>query len=366
MTEIRIPWAKPRFTDREQFHLMQALRSTWISGGYYVGKFEEEFNRYIGATHGLTVANGTVALHLSMLALGLGPGDEVVVPGYTFVAPGNMAIAVGARPVFVEIDPGTWCIDPSAVEEAIGSRTKAIVAVHIYGSICDMNALTDIARRHRLALIEDAAEAAFSRYEGKQAGTMGDLGCFSFQATKTITMGEGGFVVTRSAELHNKMRQIRDHGMRKDKRYWHDLVGFNFRLTNLQAAVGFGQLETIEEILSLRRLMYQRYYNRLRDVPGIVLQQFRPQVDPVVWAVALRLEPHAFRLDRDSVMTALLEEGIETRPGFYPFGVMPAYEAPRLKIAEEVASQVISLPSYPSLTEDEINWICDELLRLRR
>ena len=366
MSKIKIPWAQPRFTGREKEHLLEALESTWISGGPYVDRFEAEFSSHIGSPYGLTVANGTVALQLAALVLGLGLGDEAIVPGFTFVAPANMVLAVGAKPVFVDIDARTWCIDPEAVERAITPATKAIFAVHLYGNMCDMDSLQRIAQTRGLALVEDAAEAAFSKYRGQQAGSFGDLGCFSFQATKTITMGEGGFVATPRADLNTKMRVIRDHGMRKDKRYWHDEVGFNFRLTNLQAALGYAQFEAVEEILASRSAMYQRYLERLQGVEGITLQHFSEHVEPAVWAVALRLDPAAFPPNRDAAMARLSEVGIETRPGFYPFSVMPLYQAPPLKVAEEVAAQVISLPSFPALTESEIDHICGELLKLRR
>ncbi|HEY1816678.1 MAG TPA: DegT/DnrJ/EryC1/StrS family aminotransferase [Kofleriaceae bacterium] len=365
MTET-IPWAKPVVSDRERRYLIDALDSSWISGGPYVDRFEREFVRYHEAAHGLTASNGTTALHMAFLALGIGPGDEVVVPGYTFVAPGNMVIACGATPVFADIDPATWCVDPASVERCIGPRTKAIVVVHVYGNVCDMDALSALAARHQLPIVEDVAEAAFSRYRGRPAGTFGELGCFSFQATKTITMGEGGFVLSRSLPLFEKMRVLRDHGMRKDKRYWHEVVGFNFRLTNLQAAIGFAQFEQIEEVIVRRRAVIEAYRARLDGVPGIELQRFRPEVDPVVWAVAARLEPSAFTRDRDGVIGALAEAGIETRPGFYPFSVLPPYESQRLPVAEEVGAQVISVPSFPTLTVDQIDHVCDQLVSLRR
>jgi perosamine synthetase len=361
-----IPWAKPVVSDRERRYLVDALDSTWISGGPYVERFEREFVRYNAAPYGLTASNGTTALHMAFLALGIGPGDEVVVPGYTFVAPGNMVVACGATPVFADIDPWTWCVDPASIERCIGPQTKAIVVVHVYGNVCDMDAVVALAARHQLPVVEDVAEAAFSRYRGKAAGTFGELGCFSFQATKTITMGEGGFVLSRSLPLFEKMRVLRDHGMRKDKRYWHDVVGFNFRLTNLQAAIGFAQLEQIEDVIARRRTMFESYQSRLDSVAGIELQRFRPEVDPVVWAVAIRLDPGAFKLGRDAIIGALAEAGIETRPGFYPFSVLPPYQSTRLPVAEEVGAQVISVPSFPTLTKDQINYVCDQLVSLRR
>ena len=360
---IRIPWAKPTITERERRYVAEALDSTWISGGPFVERLERDFIGYHGSPHGLTASNGTTALHMALLALGVGPGDEVVVPGFTFVAPGNMVVACGATPVFADIDRDTWCVDPRAVERCLSPKTKAILCVHVYGNVCDMDALGTLAARHELPLVEDVAEAAFSRYRGRLAGTFGELGCFSFQATKTITTGEGGFVLTRVPELYAKMRVLRDHGMRKDKRYWHDTIGFNFRLTNLQAALGVAQLEDLEAIIERRRLLYRRYRERLGDARGIKLQAFRPEVDPVVWAIALELDPTVYP-DRDQVMQALSAAGIETRPGFYPFSVMPPYHSQSLPVAEQVAARIISVPSFPSLTEEEISFVCNQLLHL--
>src|SRR3989338_7748949 len=235
---MNIPFAKPVFLGKEKEYLADAIASGWISDGPYVERFEKDFLRYFEGSSGLTTSSGTTALHLALLALGIGPGDEVIVPGYTFVAPVNMVLAVGAKPVYAEADPITWCIDPRSVEKQITSKTKAIIAVHVYGNVCDLPSLRAIADKYKLFLIEDVAQAAFSKYEQKYAGSFGDVGCFSFQATKTVAMGEGGFVVTPYKNVYEKMCLIRDHGMNKEKRYWHEVIGYNFRLTNLQAALG--------------------------------------------------------------------------------------------------------------------------------
>ncbi|MBA7518904.1 GDP-perosamine synthase [subsurface metagenome] len=364
--KVKIPWAKPTLFGNEKKYVSDALDSTWISGGPYVEKFEKEFTRYNGTKYGITTSNGTTALQLALLALGIGPGDEVIVPGFTFVAPANMVIAVGAKPVYAEIDPLTWCIDPVSVERSISDRTKAIIPVHIYGNVCDMDVLKTIAGKHNLAIIEDTAEAAFSKYKEKYAGTFADIGCFSFQATKTITMGEGGFVLTGNKKLYEKMCLFRDHGMQKDKRYWHDVIGYNFRLTNLQAALGCAQLENLDKIISERQRVFRLYREHLTGEIGITMQHFTPEVKPVIWAIALKIDSKVFQGGRDFLIKALSEVGIETRPGFYPFGVLPLYNAPRLPICEEVGANVISLPSFPQLTKEEINFVCTHLKNLRR
>ncbi|HAM34804.1 MAG TPA: DegT/DnrJ/EryC1/StrS family aminotransferase [Elusimicrobia bacterium] len=365
-TSLRYPWAKPCFGRKEKEYVADALESSWISGGPYVERLEKEFIRRNGAAYGLSTSNGTTALHLALWALGIGPGDEVIVPGFTFVAPGNMVLALGATPVFVDIDPKTWCLDPARIEAAVTPRTKAVIAVHVYGNVCDMDAILSVSRRLGLAVVEDAAEATFSRHKGRCAGSMGDLGCFSFHATKTMTTGEGGFVLAQKRELWEKMRVIRDHGMRPGKRYWHDVVGHNFRLTNLQAALGCGQLESLEDRLQARRKVYERYVRRLSGLPGIELQSFAPDVDAVVWAVALRLDPERFSGRRDALIAQLGEAGIETRPGFYPFSLLPPYRCAPLPISESVGANVLSLPSYPELGEADVDHICAEFQRLTK
>ncbi len=353
-----IPWAEPTFDGKEKRYLADALESSWISGGPYVERFEKRFTARHASPYGLTASNGTTALHMALLALGVGPGDEVIVPGFTFVAPGNMVLAVGAKPVFADIDAATWCLDPAAAAAAVTKRTKAIIAVHVYGNVCDMDALRKLSAKHKLALVEDTAEAAFSKYKGRYAGTMSDVGCFSFQATKTIAMGEGGFVLTPRKALWESMRVFREHGMRRGKRYWHDVVGYNFRLTNLQAAIGCAQLERVDALIAARRRVYREYRKRLSGIPGVTLQQFKPEVDPVVWAVAVTVDPGCLRGGREALIDRLAEAGIETRPGFYPFSVMPMYESRRLPRAEAVGLNAISFPSSPSVTPAQIGYIC--------
>ena len=362
---IIIPWAKPYFFGKEKAYLNNALESTWISGGYYIERFESIFTRHLHSKYGITVSNGTTALQLAILALGIGPGDEVIIPGFTFAAPANMVIMAGATPVYADIDSKTWCIDPRSVENRITNKTKAIIPVHVYGNVCDMDPLKKIAKKHRLFIIEDAAEAAFSKYKGKFAGTFGDIGCFSFQATKTIAMGEGGFVLTNNKKLYEKMWLIRNHGM-KERRYWHEMIGYNFRLTNLQAAVGYGQLKNLKKIIADRKRVYRLYLECLSDIEGITPQHFQSEVDPVVWAFALKINPVIFKAGRNALISSLLKSGIETRPGFYPFSSMPIYDnAPSLPVSSEVSTNVLSLPFFTSLKEKEIKYVCGCLRSLK-
>ncbi len=362
--KIKVPWAKPVFSGFERRYLLDVFDSGWISSGPYVDCFEREFSRIHQGRHALAVSSGTSALQLVLAALGIGPGDEVVVPAFSFAAAANMVMARGARCVFADIDPATWCMDFNSVKRCLGVKTKAIIAVHPYGNICDMDVLAALVKKRRICLIEDVAQAAFSRYRGFPAGTFGDAAIFSFQSAKTIVMGEGGCVLVSDADLWRKMRLMRDHGMRKDRHYWHDVVGYNFRLTDLQAALGCAQLENLDVILANKRRVFEAYKKYLLNLPGVVMQFFKDCVEPVVWAVAVRVKPSFFKGGRDGLMRALFKLGIETRPGFYPAGMMPLFRAPRLPVAEQIGLNVISLPSSPSMTEKEVYFVCSKVKKL--
>ncbi|WP_428623630.1 DegT/DnrJ/EryC1/StrS family aminotransferase, partial [Sedimenticola sp.] len=244
MSEHNIPWMEPVYWGNEEKYVVDALKSSWISGGKYTDLFEGRFANYIGAKYALTTSNGTSALHLAYLGLGLVAGDEIIVPGYCFMAAANVAINIGLKPVFVDVDRDTWCLSPADVERKITSKTKAIIPVHTYGNVSDMTPIIELANRYGLFVIEDAAESLGSKYAGQQSGTIGDVGTFSFHATKTVTTGEGGMVVTDNEDVYKRMVLYRNHGMGV-RRYWHEVPGYNFRLTNLQAALGLAQLEKI-------------------------------------------------------------------------------------------------------------------------
>lgn len=359
-----IPWFKPHYWGNEKLYVMDALDSSWISGGEYIRKFESVFSELHRDHMAVTVSNGTTALYLALLTLNIGPGDEVIIPGYTFAAPANMVIAAGAKPVFVDVDKETWLLDPSLIEEKINQKTKAIIPVHIYGNVCSMSIINEIAKKHKLFVIEDVAEAAFSKQEGQYAGTLGDVGCFSFQATKTLTMGEGGAVLFLDNELAEKARIIRSHGMTSDRPYWHIEVGHNFRLTNMQAAFGLAQLEKLTEIIIQKRRVYQRYMENLDAIPGIQLQKINEQTDPIIWAVALRIEPSVIPIPRDEFRAVLTAHGVETRAGFYAFNEMPLYCSDELPVSKEVSHSLISLPSYPALGNEQIDEICEIFLKI--
>lgn len=363
---IRIPWARPDFWGKEREYVLDALESTWISGGPYVERLEKEFAAFCNVRHALTASNGTATLHLAYLALGIGVNDEIIVPGFAFLAAANVAFHVGARPVFAEVDPETWCVTAEAIERCLTPRTRGIVPVHTYGNVCDMDDIIALAQRRGIPVIEDAAEALGSRYKGRPAGTVGTIGSFSFQATKTITTGEGGMVVTNEAALNDQMGLYRSHGMLRKRFYWHEVPGHNFRLTNMQAALGCAQLEKLDEMVVARKRLHTKYLQAVVKISGVVPQVYKSYVDPVLWAMAVTLDPKAYPQGRDAVISQLAESGIETRPGFYPPSKMSFYSCPSLPTSETLSGQVISLPTYPTLTDDQVQYVCERLGRLRK
>lgn len=360
-----IPWAKPNFWGNEIKYVTEALESTWLSGGGYLDELENSFKQVLQVNNVLAVSNGTTAIHLAYLGLGLEPGDEIIIPGFGFLAAANVALHCGLTPVFAEVDSQTWCLSANLLSKYITPKTKAIVPVHTYGNVCDMDEIMKIANSHHIPVIEDCAESLFSKYKGKMSGTFGQISTFSFQATKTITTGEGGLVATNSKEYCDKMILYRSHGMdRKKKFYWHDLPGHNFRLTNFQAALGVAQLEKIETILTERERVYTEYKKHLSGLEGISLQKINSDVSAVIWALALKLDSKIFPQGRDKVIEQLKEMGIETRPGFYASSLLSIYAPHSLPVCEDISKNVISLPTFPTLQNDDIAFICSQLSKL--
>jgi perosamine synthetase len=362
-----IPWARPHLFGDEEERIREALLSNWISGGPFIDQFEEIIRDFVGARFACATSNGTTALHLAFLALGIGPGSEVIVPGFAYLGAANIALLCGARPVFAEVDPATWCLTAKEVERALTPRTKAVVAIHTYGNMCEMDALKALLAEKEIPLIEDAAEALGSSYRGEAAGSLGVIGTYSFHATKTITTGEGGMVVTDNRAVFERMELYRSHGMARNVRYyWHEVAGHNFRLTNLQAAMGCAQFAHFTEVSRSRAALHHQYRERLQSERGVTLQQFSESVTPVLWALALRLDPSTFPQGRDAVVDEMRDRGIECRPGFYAASQRPLYKAAPLPICEDLACQVISLPCYVGLEEDQVDYICRTLLERRR
>ena len=273
----RLPVMEPTLGGNEMKYVVDCIATNWISSqGSYVKTFEKSFSSFLSMDYALTTSNGTCALHLALLALEIGPGDEVIVPDLTFAASANAVIHAGAKPVLVDVSGKHWGMDPGCVEAAITRKTKAIMPVHLYGHPCEMEPLIKLAKTHRLSIVEDCAEALGAQYKGRKVGTFGDISCFSFFSNKVITTGEGGMVVTNHEKLNHKMAILRDHGMSRSRRYWHETVGFNYRMTNLQAAVGLAQLEQIDRFLKNRRQIAGIYAAQLKDIKGITLPPEMP------------------------------------------------------------------------------------------
>ena len=361
-----IPWARPAFWGAEEKYLIEALHSTWISGGAFIDRLEHGVAALVGSRFAVSASNGTTAIHMAYLGLGLRAGDEVIVPGFCFLAAANVALHMGLRPVFADVDPDTWCVRAEDIERCLTSRTRLIVAVHTYGNVCAMDDIMTLATSRGIPVLEDAAESFGSKYKGRHSGAIAHIGSFSFQATKTITTGEGGMVVTNDAAVQHRMALYRTHGV-LGKRYWHEVPGHNFRLTNLQAALGCAQLERLDRIVAERKRVHRTYSALLRDVAGVRVQEFRPDVDPVLWAIAVEIAPSAFPQGRDAVIEQLAAAGIETRNGFYAASLLGLYEnCPPLTVSERLSANVISLPTYPTLEDPQIEMICNELASLRR
>ncbi len=354
-----IPVYRPDLTGNERAYVLDCLDSGWISSlGTYVERFERAIAERVGAAEAIAVCNGTAALHLALHALGIGPGDEVIVPSFTYIASVNMISHTGARPVFAESRADDWLLDPADAAARITPRTRAIMAVHLYGAACDMTALRAIADRHGLVLLEDAAEALGTTLHGRPVGMFGDAGIFSFFGNKTVTTGEGGMVVTGDAALGRRLRQARGQGQSFTRRYWHEVMGFNYRMTNVAAAIGCAQMERLDEILARKTALAARYRVELAGLP-VMMQRARPGVQSPDWLVSLLLPEGA---DREGVMAAMAARGVETRPVFHCAHTMPVqFQAVALPVAEEIATRGISLPSFPALTRDEQDRVVEAL-----
>lgn len=362
----RIPVSAPDLGDLERRYLLEAFDSGWISGaGPFVERLELAFAEKFGVRHAVSCSNGTVALHLALLALGAKPGDEVIVPTLTYVATANAVAYCGATPVLADCEEDTWCVSAGTLEPLITPRTVGIIPVHLYGHPCDMDEITALAERHGLFVLEDAAEAHGATCRGRLAGTIGHIGTFSFYGNKIMTTGEGGMVVTNDDALASKARLLRGQGMDPARRYWFPVIGYNYRLTNLQAALGLAQLERMDELVEKRRRLAGWYLEELSGARGLRLPVEKDWAKNVYWMFSVVLEG-ADAARRDAVMRALAEEGVETRPFFYPCHTLPMYKGPRTKCtgADRVASSGLCLPTYSSLSRGQVAEVA-QILRSR-
>jgi perosamine synthetase len=359
----RICVAQPDLAGNERAYVLDCLDTNWISSnGKYLPAFEERFASYCGVRHAVATCNGTAALHLALAAHGVQAGDEVLVPAVTYIATANAVRYCGATPVLVDVLPGTLNIDPAAAEKRITARTRGIIPVHLYGHPAAMDDIAGLAARHGLFVVEDAAEAHGAEFAGRRAGSLGDCATFSFYGNKIISTGEGGMVTTDSSELAGRLRLLRGQGMDPERRYWFPIIGFNYRMTNIQAAIGLGQLENIDRALALRRDLAGRYRSLLAGLEDrILLPGEAPGVKHAFWMFNIFLR-HGGETERDAVMAALDAAGIETRPVFYPLHWLPPYrEETPYPVADIWASRGINLPTHTGLSEADLERICSAL-----
>lgn len=352
------PIAEPSLDNTEYRYLMDAFTSTWISSrGKYIDQFEEEFAKYIGCQHGVAVSNGTVAIHLALKALGIGEGDEVIIPDLTFAATINAVLLANATPVLVDIDAGSWTISVDEIKKAITPKTKVIMPVHVYGQACDMESIMEIAKAHNLKVIEDCAEAHGAEFKNQRIGSFGDIATFSFFANKIITTGEGGMCMTNSAELDDKMRQLRDHGMSREKKYWHEEIGFNYRMTNLQAAIGCAQLEKIDDLIERKMEIEREYIKTMDDLHLFQWQKEFPDRKKVVWLVSCLSDR------KEEISEKLRSNNIDVRPFFYCLSEMPIYQQYAFSNtnAKAISKLGMNLPTVENIDFKHIREILQEL-----
>ena len=365
-----IPVAEPLITERDIELVNEALKSGWISSaGKFLDLFEERWAAYCGMPHGIAVSNGSVALDVAVSLLDLKPSDEVIMPAFTIISPAQSVVRAGSVPVLVDSDPRTWQMDATQIETRISARTRAILVVHIYGHPADMDPIFDIARRHNLIVIEDAAEVHGAEYKGKRCGGLGDISTFSFYANKLVTTGEGGMVLVRTPDLAERARGLRNLCFQKKQRFLHDELGYNFRLTNLQAAMGVGQIERMEQIVARKRAIADAYSERLKDVAGIQLPVEEAWAQNVYWVYGVVLDERT-GLTALQAAEKLREKGIETRPFFLGMHQQPVFLQIGLfgnesfPVAEKLARYGFYLPSGLTITDEQIQYVSDSLRSL--
>ncbi len=365
-----IPVCEPVLDGQEMKYVMDCLETNWISSaGKYITLFEEEMSAYCGVPYGVACSSGTTALHLALLALGIGPGDEVLIPDFTLIVSANTIILAGAKPVLVDVDAKTWCIDPRLIEEKITPRTKAIMVVHMYGHPCDMQTILEIAKRHNLSVIEDCAEAHGAEVNGQQVGSFGDASCFSFYGNKILTTGEGGMVLCKDEETARRLRLLRDQGF-QDPRFVHQVMGFNYRLTNIQAAIGLAQVEKLDEKVERKRWIGATYNELLADRTDFTLPTEESWAKNVYWMYGILIEDD-FGIKKDDLMAMLRTKGVDTRSFFCPMSLQPVYkgEDPRFPLSTgeypvsvDLWNRGLYLPSGLGLTRPQMEEVVEKLV----
>ena len=357
-----IPISEPWLGEEELNNVIECIKTNWISSqGKFVKQFENDFASFCNKKFGIATSNGTTSLHLALSAKGIKTGDEVIVPTFTFIATANVVKYCNAKPVLVDSEKETWNIDPSKIEEKITKKTKAIIPVHVFGHPADMDPIMKIAKKYGLFVLEDAAEAHGAKYKGKIVGSIGDVGSFSFFGNKIITTGEGGMLVTDDEGFLKMAQVLRDHGMSKEEKYIHPYLGFNYRMTNLQAAVGVAQLAKIGEILRRKRRIAEIYEELLKGTKGISFQPIADWANNVYWFTNIIIEDD-FKMSRDELRSKLNKAGIDARPFFYPIHQQPSYKEyskEKFPVADEISRKGINLPSSANLKEEDIEMIAN-------
>ncbi|XZE45058.1 DegT/DnrJ/EryC1/StrS family aminotransferase [Pirellulaceae bacterium SH467] len=365
-----IPVASADVTGNEEKYVAEAIRSSWISSsGKYLDQFEAEFAELCDSKYALSCSNGTVALHLALLGLGLRPGDEVIVPSMTYIATANAVRYCGAEPIFVDIDPETWCISPEAIETAISPRTRGIIAVHLLGHPADMDSINQIAAMNGLWVVEDAAEAHFALYKNKPVGSLGTIGTFSFFGNKILTCGEGGALTLNDSQLSIRLKMLRGQGMDPRRRYYFPITGYNFRLTNLACAMLCAQLERREEIFEKRNAIFDYYTECLSGIPGVGFQPCAPWAQIAPWMYSVTIDPHKFGQTRDDLIAIMKEAEIDSRPFFHPLHRLPPFiesaskQGQSLEATNKLGANGLMLPTYNQLSFEDIDRIVGVIRR---
>ncbi|HET9641863.1 MAG TPA: DegT/DnrJ/EryC1/StrS family aminotransferase [Burkholderiaceae bacterium] len=352
----RIPYTRPSITEREVEYATDATRHGWGEHCYdYLHRFEAAFRRHLGVKHAIATSSCTGALHMGLAGLGIGPGDEVILADTNWIASVAPVVHLGAKPVFVDIRPDSWCLDPDHVARAITPRTKAIIAVHLYGNLCELDSLLELGEHFNIPVIEDAAEAIGSQWRGRRAGSLGRFGAFSFHGTKTLTTGEGGMFVTDDDSLYESVLTLSNHGRARTQKlqFWPDVVGYKYKLSNVQAAIGCAQLERVDELIERKRDVLSRYRELLADCPEVSLNPEPAGTVNGAWMPTAVLSPET-GITRERLQAAYADEGIDARVFFHPLSGLPPFgSGPGAPVAADIASRAINLPSFHDMTDDE-------------
>jgi len=355
----------PSITQKEVRYVARAAKDGWNENyRKYINLFEEKFAKYIGRKYALATSSCTSALHLGYLSLGLKKGDEVIVPNITWIASIEPLYYIGAKPIFADIDPDTWCISLADIEKKITKKTKAIMVVDLYGHIADMKLILKIAEKYKLKVIEDAAEAVGSEYFGKKAGSFGDVSCFSFHGSKTMVTGEGGMLLTDNKKIIEKARYYSDHCKDSKKAFWNLEIGYKYKMSNLQAACGLVQLERIEELIEKKRQIFKWYQKKLSKIPGLQLNIEQPHTKNTYWMVTLVFDKK-YKINKEKIMREFLKFNIQARPFFYPLSLLPAIKLrANTPVAFDISSRSINLPCGLNITEKQVNFVCKSLKKI--